>query len=252
MPQHSELSGSGSYRWMNCPGSIRMIGGESGGEGGRVSSSYGREGTFAHAVAAHILTTDKTPLAGEEFPFDDHEEKIVGEITDEMLEYVMIYVDHVRRHGQTGVVQIEHHVDLSALVRDGMFGTCDAKISKARELVICDFKYGFYPVHLVNVDLLLDGGELAHVNSQLLYYAAGAAHEHEWRHDEITLEIIQPRCMEVNDIQSITIGRNQLRAWAARRRRLVPLLSRAGHMPGGPPHRAEPGGGRLCRPRETT
>ncbi len=187
-----------------------------GGGGGGGSNQYAREGTFAHAVAAHILNTDKIPDVGSEFEFQDHDEEIVSEITEEMLEHVMIYVSHIRKHGKTGVVKIEQHVDLSAFVRDAMWGTADAIISKSRELVVCDFKYGFYPVPLINEELLLDDtyGELSHVNSQLLYYGAGAAHAHDWRHGEITLEIVQPRCMEVSNVQTITVKSEQLQKWA--------------------------------------
>ncbi len=214
---HAELSGSGSYRWIRCPGSIRMTAAAHvGGGGGGGSNPYAREGTFAHAVAAHILNTDKTPDVGSEFIFMDHDEEIVDEITEEMLGYVMIYVNHVRQHGKKGVVKIEQHVDLSAFVREDMYGTADAIISKSRELVVSDFKYGFYPVLLIDDSLILDDtwGELGHVNSQLLYYAAGSAHAHGWKHPLITLEIVQPRCMEVPDVQTTTVTREQLKKWA--------------------------------------
>lgn len=215
MAFHAELSGSASHRWMRCPGSVRMIAAVVG-DGHAESSPYAREGIFAHAVAAHILTEHKIPSAGSEFLFMDHDVEVVGEVTDEMLEHVMIYVDHVRQHGKTGVVKIEQHVDLSPLVRDNMWGTSDAIISKAGELVVCDFKYGYYPVRIIDLDLLLDDsvGELGHVNSQLLYYAAGAAHKYEWRHPVVVLEIVQPRCMEVPTIQSTTVTREQLKHWA--------------------------------------
>lgn len=179
------------------------------------SSSYAREGTFAHAVAAYILETDDIPKADSEFQFLDHDREIVDIVTEEMLEHVMVYVNHVREHGKTGAVWVEHHVDLSPMVRDEMWGTSDAIISKARELVVSDFKYGYYPVHIIDMDLLLDTacGELGHVNAQLLYYAAGAAHQHEWKHPVIILEIVQPRCMEVPTIQSTTVTREALRHW---------------------------------------
>lgn len=211
------MAGSAAHRWMRCPGSVGMIAAILGeGSGGGESSPYAREGTFAHAVGAHILTTGNIPDPDSEFTFMDHDQEIVGTVTDEMLEHVMVYVERVRWHGKTGAVKIEHHVDLSAFVRDEMWGTSDAVVSKANELVVCDFKYGYYPVPLVDEDLLLDDtfGELGHVNPQLLYYAAGAGHEYGWKHRWITLEIIQPRCMELPPIQSVTIAAEQVRRWA--------------------------------------
>lgn len=216
---------------MRCPGSIRMIAAVTAaavadGTHEVQSSSFAREGTFAHAVAAHILSTNEMPEVGSEFVFDDHDQQIVDEITAEMLEHVMVYVEHARKHAREGVMKIEHHVDLSPLVRDDMYGTSDVIISKAIELVVSDFKYGYYPVHIIDWDMLLDDsmGELGHVNSQLLYYAAGAAHQYNWKHKLITLEIVQPRCMEVPTIQSTTVTAEQLKNWAERD------LYRAAHL----------------------
>lgn len=195
-------------------------------DGGGESSSFAREGTFAHAIAAHILNGENIPASDSEFTFMDHDQEIVGLVTDEMLEHVMIYVNHVRQHGKTGAVYVEHHVDLSPMIRDDMYGTSDAVISKAAELVVCDFKYGYYPVKIVDENLLLDDslGELGHINSQLLYYAAGAAHQHDWKHRQIVLEIVQPRCMEVPTVQSATVTREQLKHWVEKD------LYRAAHL----------------------
>lgn len=200
---------------MRCPGSVRLIEIVTR-DTPAESSSFAQEGTFAHAIGAHILNGFDPPKPDIEFAYQDHDKDIVGMVTDEMLEHVMVYVEHVRKHAREGALTVERHVDLSSFVRDGMWGTSDAIVSKATELVVIDFKYGYYPVHIIDLDLLLDDGvgEIGHVNSQLLYYAAGAAHEHDWRHELITLEIVQPRCMEVPTIQSTTVTREQLKKWA--------------------------------------
>ncbi len=90
---HAELSGSGSHRWIRCPGSVRMTRAVKADGTGGGSNPYAREGIFAHAVGAHILQTDKMPDVGSEFEYLDHDEMIVGEIKQEMLDYVMIYVN---------------------------------------------------------------------------------------------------------------------------------------------------------------
>lgn len=216
-PAHAELSGSTAFRWIRCQGSINLIRAvREGGGGSGSSNAAAREGTFAHAVAAHILNGNEVDI-DEPFTFDDHGEEFSWPIPTDMLEHVDVYVDRVRRHaaGNGHLLLVEHHVDLS-FVRDGMFGTCDAGIVKYDTLVVNDFKYGHVPVRLIDYDLVLESsvGELGHINPQLLYYAAGLAHEYRWSHREIILEITQPRCVEVPPVQSTTVSASALKSWA--------------------------------------
>lgn len=216
LPAHAELSGSTAFRWIKCQGSVNLIRAVREGGGGSGSNAAAREGTFAHAVGAHILNGNEINI-DEPFTFNDHGEEFSWTIPTDMLEHVDVYVDRVRRHaaGNGNLLLVEHHVDLS-FVREGMFGTCDAGIIKPDVLVVNDFKYGHVPVRLIDYDFLLDSsvGELGHINSQLLYYAAGLAHEYRWSHKEIVLEITQPRCVEVPPVQSTTISASALRSWA--------------------------------------
>lgn len=215
LPAHSELSGSTSFRWIRCPGSVGLIRSIRQDGVSQSINAAAREGTFAHAVAAHILNGNKIDI-DEPFTFYDHDVELSWPIPTDMLEHTDVYVDRVRRHAAGGhVVLVEHHVDLS-FVRDGMFGTVDAAIVKPNILVVNDFKYGHVPVRLIDHDMLLDStyGELGHVNPQLLYYAAGLAKEYRWSHDAVTLEITQPRCVEVAPVQSTTIATSALRDWA--------------------------------------
>lgn len=178
------------------------------------TNAAAREGTFAHAVAAHILNGGKIDI-DEPFKFEDHGQMLKWPIPTDMLEHIEVYVDRIRRHAAGNILLIEHHVNLN-FVRDDMYGTLDAAILKPGILVINDFKYGYVPVRIIDYNLLLDSehGELSHINPQLLYYAAGLAHEHGWKHNEVILEITQPRCIEVPPVQSTTVSAIALKDWA--------------------------------------
>lgn len=218
-PAHAELSGSTAHRWIRCAGSVNLI--KSLGRDKSESTPYAREGTFAHAVSAHVLrggSLDKYIDSNELFEFDDHDEKFNWPIPTDMLEYTDVYIDRVRRHAADSRHKpyIEHHVDLS-FVREGMFGTTDAGIVKPDVLVVVDLKYGYVPVFLVDTDLLLDStyGELGHLNPQLLYYAAGLANEVGWKKIKwVDLEIVQPRSMEVPPVQTTRVRASALKDWA--------------------------------------
>ena len=66
---HSPLGGSGAYRWMPCPGSVRVSQGVEDPE-----SEYAALGTAAHALAAHCLLGDYDAwsMIGEWFYDGDH------------------------------------------------------------------------------------------------------------------------------------------------------------------------------------
>lgn len=171
---------------------------------------------MAHAVGAYELQTGKRPESP--FEFEDHGEHLIADIPDEMREHVAVYVDEVRRdEADYGILFVEQHVDLSDFVRDQMFGTADAIVvqPQRRRLIVTDFKYGYMPVPLTLPEWLLDGHQLEHLNTQLLYYAAGAAHANGWDLlDEVVLKIVQPRSMEVPPIQTASVDPRQLREWA--------------------------------------
>ena len=62
---HALLSPSSAYRWMQCPGSVslcRLFPDE--------SSEYAKEGTLAHAYAAHILDPNQ-PKPDEAIPSEN-------------------------------------------------------------------------------------------------------------------------------------------------------------------------------------
>ena len=157
---HAVLSASGSDRWMNCPGSIRLEAlapPES-------ESPYAAWGTQGHEYAEQVLRKQKT----------------VAELPEEFQEVVQKYVDYVLALG--GTLFIEHRFDLSWL-HPNMFGTCDAIVIVGNVMHVVDLKTG----QGVKVD--------AENNTQLLYYALGAYHDYGylWDIKTIKLHIVQPR-----------------------------------------------------------
>lgn len=149
--KHARRSPSGSKRWINCPGSLRM-------EDGLPDKStiYSIEGTAAHTVAEQMLR------------FPGSEKKLLGqkvngvEVTADMIEHLMVYVNWVRFEvDQRHDWWLEQRVDIDVT---GEGGTADAIIYKHDEqlLVVGDLKYG----QGVIVDVV--------DNTQAILYALGA------------------------------------------------------------------------------
>ena len=190
---HAKLSPSSAHRWMECPGSVRLSEGIE-----RGSSVFADEGTAAHELAAHCLTTgfdasrfagqfidiEATTPAARFLPSDNGSERVF-EADDEMVESVQIYLDYVRQNAEPGdEIDVEYRFDLQHIA-DGMFGTGDCVIYKPKtgDLIVADFKYG----RGVAVE--------PEQNPQLLLYGLGAVKRHGNRPlRNVTLTIIQPRC----------------------------------------------------------
>lgn len=149
---HSKLSPSSASRWMNCPGSIRLIGDKEG-----ASSVYAREGTAAHELASVLLQNGRPTKYYAGWVIDSESGVMVKpeegeadndrfwEATEEMIEAVDIYVKAVRvcknKHG--GELIVEERLDLSHIAPETS-GTCDAAVyvPKTKELHVFDLKYG--------------------------------------------------------------------------------------------------------------
>lgn len=139
---HSVLSASSAYRWMRCPGSVRLSEGLP-----AVQTDYMREGTEAHAVAEAILRGH---------PYKS---------TPEMATHVRVFTDYVRELEELYQTppMIETRVSLAPLRPPvDMFGTADVIFLCPTRLHVVDFKYGQGVV--VEVD----------DNVQLLYYLLAA------------------------------------------------------------------------------
>lgn len=162
---HALLSPSSAYRWMHCPGSVslcRLFPDE--------SSEYAKEGTLAHAYAAHIL--------------DPNQPKPDEAIPSENLTFVNDYVSYVERETAGGIRQIEFPVSVSEVTGEANAkGTIDCAALVGNTLKIIDLKFG----RGVRVE--------AEGNLQLSIYAYGA-YQYFSLFDEISeieLHIFQPR-----------------------------------------------------------
>jgi uncharacterized protein DUF2800 len=197
---HSELGASVASRWMACPGSVQLA---------RTvptppSTSYAEEGTRAHTLAE--LTLAKGVSADFFVGMTLHG----GEVTDEMAEFVQVYLDHCGElYAIADDVWVERRFSLAALNPPGpMFGTADFVAYKraTRTLYVCDLKYG----QGVVVE--------AKGNKQLRYYALGALLSLgpiEYPIDKIVMSIVQPRAAHVDGpIRSDEITYDDLVAFA--------------------------------------
>lgn len=203
MSAHAKLSPSSAARWKGCAGSVAAT--EHCGDN---SSVFAREGTAAHTLGERALGFEKpcSFFIGEliavgytdEVGLERHQ---TFEITEEMADYVQVYVDQVNR--EPGELLLEERFDLSRVygVPD-QFGTGDAvKLDyENKRLYVGDLKYGqgvmVYAAH----------------NDQMYSYGAGALMQYDLLCDweTITVAILQPR---KNHYDEHTLTRAELEAW---------------------------------------
>jgi hypothetical protein len=207
---HAKLAPSSAYRWMACPGSIRMAG-----DMDDRPSSYANEGTAAHELAAECLKTeaDASAYLGA---FVDVENGFISrsgiaasgimtpdgytvfEVDEEMVEGVQLYLDTVRslipKRGEYEL-DVEQRLDMTHIHKD-IYGTGDVVLYQvaAERLHVLDLKYG--------KGVAVEPTE----NPQLMLYGAGAARRYHNRPlKEVVLHIVQPRAPHV---------RGPVRSWS--------------------------------------
>lgn len=199
--QHAKLSPSASHRWMNCPGSVKLIGDES-----STTTGAAMKGTAAHRVLELMIIADEhdvskyagyTALVCAEtgevelyepgVPALDPDKPRPGwfmfVVDDEMVNGVQVTIDKVdelRASMWNVKVYPERYLDMTWL--DSRFGgTADVTLVEGEGdddflgvQLDCDMEYWAHLVDHKNGYLLVDHKD----NEQLLNYAVGVLHEH--------------------------------------------------------------------------
>ena len=123
---HAMLSPSSASRWMVCPGSASLCR-HTAPDAGK-DKSFANEGTFAHEVAAALLTGNELPKSND---FS------ASAVADE----VRPYVEYVR--SLPGTLLVEQSLSIEPITGEAdAYGTADAVLVGDDELFVCDLKYG--------------------------------------------------------------------------------------------------------------
>ncbi len=176
LPAHSPLGASSADRWMHCPGSV-TLGALFKGTSWYADDDpdYRRDGTQAHALAAHCLEHGWDAWEGT-----DHED--FPDLTVDMMSAVQMYLDYARsRKGKRSVELKMHEPDFHPLA----FSTLDCvhENEEDEEVENIDYKHG-EGIYVEVVE-----------NPQLMYYLLMYVFKkpHIKDHWKAKLTIVQPR-----------------------------------------------------------
>jgi hypothetical protein len=201
---HAKLSASGSAKWSLCPGSVFAEK-----DFPNTTSIFAEEGTAAHELAEIILRDDDELNLGIFSLFGVTLPESGVTVTQDMLDYVMVYVNYVK--SISGELFVEQRVDFSHIAPDG-FGTSDAIVINDSVITIVDLKYG----KGVRVD--------ADNNTQGILYALGAVNDYGMLFNikTINIVIVQPR---LDHISEWSIGIDELNRWGERLKQAAELTA---------------------------
>lgn len=187
-PAHAKLSPSASKRWMNCPGSVRLI------ETLQIKdkpTKYAAEGTIAHKICELSLRENKNPI---DYLGTKHEaDGFSFTVTKDMVEACNVYVDYIRQELEVDGTEIEIEVKcpLTSLEIPGLDGgTSDCVLinRSIKTISVIDYKHGS------GVAVEADN------NTQLMQYGLGAIlkylnEESEAQDYLVEMTVVQPRAI---------------------------------------------------------
>jgi hypothetical protein len=211
MSGHALFAPSAAARWVRCPGSVALCNGLP-----DESSTFAEEGSVAHELAARVFSYHVYPAAhwlNEQIQLTEGGKWWT--FTQEMCDYVQMYVDNVRACAKetNSIILCEHRVSLYATLGiSEQGGTPDAILySMADQTVgIKDLKYG----RGERVEASYDGEP----NYQLALYALGAIESITsllGPVKRIRLSIVQPRLDHISEHE---ISYDELMAFGVRAR----------------------------------
>ncbi len=198
--EHSKYSASGSSRWLNCPGSIRL----SESAPPEAESDAAKEGTEAHKCLEFLLKNRVNLKAAV---------KVAAKTWDEdMIEHAKSAADWAidQMNASPGAELLcETEINSSPFTCEGQFGTLDIGIARPfGRLTIADFKYG--------AGIVVDpAGYDGKGNSQLCYYALGLSYLYDHNFSEVELVVIQPRAYHESGetVRSFVMSMQELLEW---------------------------------------
>jgi Protein of unknown function (DUF2800) len=193
--EHAVLSASGSERWLNCPGSVKLsVGIES------TTSEWSIAGTQAHTLLQFILENEheyKAYLANKEAnEFKEHIGFSRQQQASVLLAADFVFRERNKMQKESKVIMnVEKKVELEGVG----FGTADVILYQPFGILhVLDYKNGKKIVEPEN-------------NTQMLYYACGAADLYGWDFERVKITIMQPNAPH---------ARGQIRTWETTPKRL--------------------------------
>jgi hypothetical protein len=223
-PEHAPCGASSAYRWMPCPGSIRLIEDLKEHQPHLLPgpSYFAMDGSIAHKLAQLALESGQDAIVYIDRQLHLHNRQ-TGEITysqhvnEDMAVAVQVWLDECRQHRHL-IYQIESRLSMRKLNPPvNMYGTADfwALDIPNRTIYIYDYKHG----RGVTI--------YAEDNPQAKYYAvlvlANLPEEIPFP-EHVVIKIVQPRGQGENPIKSVTYKAKDLLIWA--RDELLPAAAR--------------------------
>ena len=199
---HATLSASSSFRWINCPGSVRLAAQFPAG-----SSEYAEAGRLAHEIAEYKARSYfLEPVAKRtytaklnKYKKDPYYDPGMESATEDYLDFLKTIAISFET---TPFIALETRVDYSTVAPDG-FGTADCLIIGEGQMHVVDYKNGAG----VSVE--------AEHNTQMQLYALGALQTYSAIFGDsiqlIHLHIVQPHA---GGVKSWSLLRGELEKWA--------------------------------------